>query len=415
MRIGVISQWYPPEPVSIPANLADELASRSHEVRVLTGFPNYPDGKLYPGFQQRWDHRSVMGGAAVRRVPLYANHDSSSIKRAANYLSFAATSSLAAPRYLSGIDVVYVYLTPATVFAAPALLKLLRGIPSVIHVQDLWPESVTASSMAPAGLGGRMTNRILHAAMRKIYKTAAGVAVIAPTMRDMVVARGADPDKVRVILNWAEESLFHPVGVTDEARQEIGHRGRCTIMYAGTMGPFQNIEASVRAAALLDQTDEIDLVLVGSGIAEESARALAAELGATNIRFLGRRPVSEMAALYGAADYQLVTLRDLPIFHGTIPSKLQSALSCGSPVVVSVPGDCAAMVENNGVGFACPPDDWRLLAERFRQAAKLPAAERAEMGRRAREVYQAQMSRQAGIDQLEDLLTRAVAQRGAGR
>ena len=138
-------------------------------------------------------------------------------------------------------------------------------------------------------------------------------------------------------------------------------------------------------------------------------------LGATNIRFLGRRPVSEMAALYGAADYQLVTLRDLPIFRGTIPSKLQAALSCGSPVVVSVPGDCAALVENNGVGFACPPDDWRLLAERFRQAAKLPAAERAEMGRRAREVYQAQMSRQAGIDQLEDLLTRAVAQRGAGR
>lgn len=415
MRIGIISQWYPPEPVSIPANLADELATRGHEVRVLTGFPNYPDGKLYPGFQQRWDHRSVMGGAAVRRVPLYANHDSSSIKRAANYLSFAATSSLAAPRYLSGIDVVYVYLTPATVFAAPALLKLLRGIPSVIHVQDLWPESVTASSMAPNGLAGRMTSRGLHAAMRKVYEMAAGIAVIAPTMRDMVVARGADPDKVRVILNWAEESLFHPVGVTDEARKEIGHRGRCTIMYAGTMGPFQNIEASVRAAALLDHTGEIDLVLVGSGIAEESARALTDQLGATNIRFLGRRPASEMAALYGAADYQLVTLRDLPIFRGTIPSKLQAALSCGSPVVVSVPGDCAALVENHGVGFACPPDDWRLLAERFRQAAKLPAAERTEMGRRAREVYQAQMSRQAGIDQLEDLLTRAVAQRGAGR
>jgi colanic acid biosynthesis glycosyl transferase WcaI len=412
MKIGIVTQWYPPEPASITGSLAEELGTRGHDIRVLTGFPNYPEGKIYQGYRQRWKDQSRQNGVTVRRVPLYANHDSSGLKRAANYLSYAATSSLAGCRFLVDVDVVYVYLTPATVFAAPALLRRLRGIPVVTHVQDIWPESVTSSSMAPSGAVGRATERILHALMRGIYRASAGIATIAPTMRDMVVDRGADPSRTRVILNWADESLFHPVGATDAARRDIGHRGRCTIMYAGALGPFQNIEASVRAAASLSGSGLLDLVLAGSGIAESAARDLTRDLGADNIRFLGRRPISDMAALYGAADYQLVSLRNLPIFHGTIPSKLQSALACGSPVVVSVPGDCAELVENSGVGLACPPDDWRALADRFHQAAKLPAEEHAEMGRRARTVYQTTMSRQAGVNQLEDMLIDAAVTHG---
>ena len=404
MRIGIVSQWYAPEPVSIPANLAEDLVARGHDVRVLTSFPNYPEGRIYPGFRQRWGDRSRQNGVTVRRVPLYASHDNSGLRRAGNYLSFAATSSLAGWQFLADVDVLYVYLSPATAFAAASLLHKLRGIPVVIGVQDIWPESVTSSAMAPTRPAGRVAEKMLHAMMRRIYRASAGIATIAPTMRDMVVERGADPARTRVVLNWADETLFHPVEATDETRRDIGHRGRCTIMYAGTMGPFQNLEASIRAAASLAGQGAMDLVLAGSGIAEQAARDLARDLRADNVRFLGRRPAADMPALYGAADYQLVTLRDLPIFRGTIPSKLQAALACGSPVVVSVPGDCAELVENNGVGLACPPDDWQALADVFHEAAKLPADEHAQMARRARTVYQTRMSRQAGVDQLEDML-----------
>jgi colanic acid biosynthesis glycosyl transferase WcaI len=411
MKIGIVSQWFPPEPAYLPGDLADDLAERGHEVRVLTGFPNYPDGQIYPGYRQRWGAPTRDKTISLRRVPLYANHDSSSLKRIGNYLSFAATSSAAGLRYLADVDAIYVYLSPATAAAAPALLRKLRGTPVVIHVQDLWPESVTSSPMGPQGSAGRLADRILHKAMRHIYGMSAAVAVIAPTMRDIVIARGADPATTRVVLNWADETLFRPVPATDESRQAIGHRDRCTIMYAGTMGPFQNIQASVRAAAAVSHAHNLDLVLLGSGIAERSAETLAASLDAENVRFLGRRPAADMPALYGAADYQLVTLRDLPIFRGTIPSKLQAALACGSPVVVSVPGDCAALVENHGVGLACPPDDWRALADRFAQAAKTPPAERTDMGRRARALYEAQMSRKSGVDQLEDMLIEAAVHR----
>jgi colanic acid biosynthesis glycosyl transferase WcaI len=411
VKIGIISQFYSPEPAFIATSLAEELAGRGHEVRVLTGFPNYPQGRTYPGYRQRWNDVSVAGGLTVRRVPLYPSHDSSSVRRIASYLSFAATSSLAAIRYLTTVDALYVYHPPATAFAPAALLRLLRRVPTVLHVQDVWPESVTASPMVPAGRAGRALHDVIGAAMRQVYHTASSIAVIAPSMRDLVVERGADPDRVRVVLNWTDESLFRPVAATDEARRAIGHRGRCVVMHAGNIGPFQDIADAIRAAASDDASNEVDLVLVGSGTEESAARTLAASLSARNVRFLGRRAPAEMAALYAAADYQLISLRDLPIFRGTIPSKLQAAMACGSPVVVSAPGDCAELVERSGAGFAYPPENWPMLAKGFLEAATLSRSARADMGRRARETYQETMSIQAGVDQLEDMLVTAARAR----
>jgi colanic acid biosynthesis glycosyl transferase WcaI len=411
MKVGIISQWYPPEPGFIVSGLAEELAARGHEVRVLTGFPNYPEGRVYPGYRQRWNHRETNDGVTVRRVPLYSSHDSSAVRRVANYTSFAVSSSLAAVRYLADVDVLYVYHPPATVFAAPALMRLLYRIPAVLHVQDIWPESVTQSSMAPAGAAGKLMHQSLATAMRRVYRSASSIAVIAPSMRDLVVERGADPAKVRVVLNWTDESLFRPVGATEAARHEIGYRGRCTVMHAGNIGRFQNLGDAVRAAAAVEHSGQVDLVVVGSGLEEDSVRALTRDLGTNNVRFLGRRHPSEMAALYGAAHYQLVSLLDLPIFRGTIPSKLQAALSCGSPVIVSAPGDAAQLVERSRVGLSCPPQDWRALADRFRQAAAIVPDDRADMARRARESYEAQMSMRAGVDQLEDMLLDAAGRR----
>jgi glycosyltransferase involved in cell wall biosynthesis len=185
-------------------------------------------------------------------------------------------------------------------------------------------------------------------------------------------------------------------------------------MHAGNIGPFQNLADAVRAAAAVESSGQVDLVLVGSGIEEDAVRALANESGVGNIRFLGRRAPSQMAELYAAADYQLVSLLNLPFFRGTIPSKLQAALSCGSPVVVAAPGDSAQIVERSGAGLACPPEDWQALADRFLQAAALSPDDRAEMARRARASYEAQMSKRAGADQLEDMLQDAVV-RGALR
>ncbi|MFI7606158.1 glycosyltransferase family 4 protein [Micromonospora sp. NPDC049366] len=408
MKIGLISQWYPPEGVFIPGNLAEQLADRGHEVRVLTTFPSYPYGRIFPGWRQRWRHRENDGAVAVQRVPAYPSHDTSAARRALSHLSFGA-SSAAAVGWLAGVDVTYVYHPPPTSIAAAAVLRLARRTPVVLHIQDLWPESVLGSGMAPTGRAGRTLERALGGFMRQTYRLADAVVVISQAMAEQVVARGADPDRVRVIWNWTDDALFRPVPVTEEARAILGHRGRTTIMFAGNIGLLQGIETAIRAAAAVDR---IDLVLVGSGAGEDAARRLAADLGADNVRFVGRRPADQMAELYAAADWQLVCLRDVPALRAAVPSKLQAALACGVPVIASAAGDTAALVRSAGVGLACPPEDWRALAERFVAAADLPDAARRELGDQARQVYQERMSLRVGVDQFEDVLTKVAAERG---
>jgi glycosyltransferase involved in cell wall biosynthesis len=402
MRIGVLTYLYPPEPAFIPGSLADELAARGHQVRVLTGFPTYPTGRTYPGYRQRWRDETTTGRLTVRRVPRYPSHDGSTVRRMASHLTFALSTSLAARRYLAGVDALYVHDAPASSVAAGALLHLMRRIPAVVHVQDVWPRTLdtpVGDPTARAAYGG------FAGLLRRVYQAASGVAVSAPSMRSLVVARGADESTMRTVLNWTDERIFRPGRPSAAARAAIGHRGRCTIMYAGNMGPHQRIETALRAAATGGPM--FDLVLVGTGAEEKRARRLAADLGATNVRFIGQRPPDEMADLYNAAEYQLVMMRDLPVLHGIVPSKLQAALSCGSPIVASAGGDTADLVERARAGLSCPPEDWRALADRFALAAAIPARARHDMAERARETYLHGMSMRSGVDQIEEMLTEA--------
>jgi glycosyltransferase involved in cell wall biosynthesis len=399
VRIGILSYHFPPEPAFIPGSLAEELAARGHEVRVLTGFPDYPGGQVYPGWRQRWHHETHSERLTVRRVPRYSGGDASTGARMAGYLSFAGSATVTARRFLADVDALYVFQLPATTFAAAGVLRLLGRVPAVLHVQDLWSRDGAEGSGE-----GRWAAR-MGAAMSRILRAAARVAVAAPSMRDLVVAAGADPDRVRLVLNWTDERIFHPTQPTWAARQLIRRDGRCVVMYAGTIGPRQGLETAVRAAAALDRT--MDLVLVGSGAQERRVRGLAAELRAENVRFVDRRSPVDMPELYAAADYQLVMLRDLPELRGMVPGKLQAALSCAAPVVASAAGDTADLVERARAGLSCPPEDWATLADRFWLAATIPPAARMEMGRRGREAYLREMSLPAGVDRVERLLYEA--------
>ncbi|WP_330437507.1 glycosyltransferase family 4 protein [Micromonospora sp. NBC_00821] len=399
MKIGILSYHFPPEPAFIPGSLAEELAARGHEVRVLTGFPDYPGGHVYPGWRQRWHHETHSQRLSVRRVPRYPGGAASVGGRMASYLSFAGSAGLVARRFLGDVDALYVFQLPATTFAAAGVLRLLGRVPAVLHVQDVW-----TSDGADEGGEGRWAAR-MGSTMTRIYRTAARIAVAAPSMRDLVVAAGADPTRVRLVLNWTDERIFYPATPGAAARQLVRRDGRCVVMHAGTIGARQGLETAVRAAAALDRT--MDLVLVGSGAAERRVRGLVAELGAENVRFLERRSPVDMPELYAAADYQLVMSRDLPELRGTVPGKLQAALSCAAPVIASAGGDTAELVERVRAGLSCPPEDWAALADRFWLAATIPPPSRTEMGRRGRAAYLREMSLPAGVDQIERLLHEA--------
>ncbi|MFD6610979.1 glycosyltransferase family 4 protein [Micromonospora chalcea] len=399
MRIGILSYHFPPEPAFVPGSLAEELVARGHDVRVLTGFPDYPGGHVYPGWRQRWRHQTHSERLTVRRVPRYAGGDGSPRSRTASWLSFAGSAALAGPGLLRGVDALYVFGHPAVTFAASGLLRLLGRTPTVLHVQDVWTEH------EPDPERSRREPARLEAATRRLYREAALVAVSSPSMGDLVRARGVEPARVRTVLNWTDERIFRPTQAGPAVRRMVRRDDRCVVMHAGTIGARQGLETAVRAAAALG--DRMDLVLVGSGPQERRVRGLAADLGADNVRFVERRSAVDMPQLYAAADYQLVAQRDRPELRGTVPAKLQAALSCAAPVVASAGGETAELVERARAGLSCPPEDWAALADRFWLAAAIPVAARIDMGRRGRGVYLREMSMRAGVDRIEALLHEA--------
>ncbi|TFD28005.1 glycosyltransferase WbuB [Cryobacterium cryoconiti] len=401
LKILIVSQYYPPEFAIIPSELAEILAARGHSVRVLTGFPNYPQGRLYAGFKQSWRHIEFQGDVAVRRVPMFIDHSQNGLARVGNYLSFAF-GTVMATRFARGADVVYVYATQMTAAAAPQLWRSFLGIPYVLHVQDLWPESVTGSSIVRSGLIENLVNRLLGPWLSSVYRLSAAVIAIAPTMHGMLADRGVPEKKLHTVLNWAADSADVVRGPIETEYAD----GLC-VVYAGNIGELQDLDTALEAARLVQDLEGFRLIVVGTGVAEERLRKSASDARIRNVEFRGRIDPADMDAVYEESDFQLVTLRDLPIFRGTIPSKLQGSLAKGVPIITNVAGDVTRIVSEEGVGLTVPPENPHALAEAFREAHSMSVEVRRDLGRRGRELYLRSMSARAGVDAIEAVLKAA--------
>ena len=181
---------------------AKELVRRGHEVEVLTGFPNYPGGKIYDGYRVRMLQREILDGIPINRVPLYPSHDNSSIKRMVCYTSFALSASTIGAWAVKPADVAYVSQGPITVGLPACVLKLLKGIPFVLHIQDLWPDSLLSTGMFNNKLGLKMVNGWCNF----VYKRAAKIVTITPGMKQRLIERGVPENKIDVIYNWCDDS-----------------------------------------------------------------------------------------------------------------------------------------------------------------------------------------------------------------
>lgn len=402
----MVTQWYDPEEGSavVPGTIARSLRRRGLDVGVVTGFPNYPYGRFYPGYTVQAAQREVLDGIPVHRVALYPSHARSSVKRTVSYLSFAASASTLGLRTLTNCDVGLVYSTPATA-AIPALVaKAIRRVPFVLFIQDLWPETVLASGMLVSSSTTRRLEWALHRFCNQVYRSAGRIAVISAGMRELLVERGVPPAKIEVVHNWVDEALFRPVALDSHLQAELGIAGRFSVMYAGSLGDLQGLEVAVRAAEMLADLSEFRLVLVGSGVAENRLRRMVAHAGLQNVIFAGQRPLGEMSSLLRAADVQLITLRDLPLFYATMPSKVQCILSAGRPVISSAPGDVGDLIRRSGAGIACPPEDPAALAQAIREMYHMSGAQREHMGHTGHEFYRAQLSESVGSARLVRLL-----------
>lgn len=414
MRIAFVTQWFPPERGTlVAAAIADGLAERGHDVDVVTGFPNYPTGKVYPDYPMRsyrLDRRSDR--VMVHRGPLYPSHNANAALRVANCASFAASSSWTARRRIRRPDVWLTYSSPATAALAAGTAPGRLHAPSCLIIQDLWPDSVVESGFV-GGRIGRGIERALSGFCGWTYRRADAIGVISPGMRRVLVDRGVEPWKVHDTPNWIDDGHLLPEHApTAELRMETGLPNGRLFMYAGNLGELQGLRPLVEA---FGGCPAAQLVLVGDGVARTDLERLVADRRLSNVHFVAPQDTSAVGRFIAASDIQIVSLKDNSLLRVTMPSKVQAALAAGRPVLAHAAGDVADLVEASGAGLAAPPGDIPATESVIRRLCGADEEELRRRGRLARRYYEQHFSPAKGVERLEAMLTAAIDNHGRAR
>ena len=405
MRILLLTQWFDPEPTFKGLAFARALAARGHRVEVLTGFPNYPGGKIYDGYRVRWRQREQIEGIPVTRVALYPSHDSSSTRRVANYASFAVSAATIGVGSVSTPDVAYVCHPPGTIGLPAIVIQLVRQCPFVYDVLDLWPDSVISSGM----MSSPWLNALLSRWCALVYRRASRVVVPSPGLKRALVERGVPQEKIEVIYNWCDEASIGAVTGDETAAIRYGMKDRFNIVFAGTMGKVQALDAVLEAAALLaPRLPRVQFVFVGAGVEVPRLKQMTEDRQLQNVRFLPRQPIDEIGRILTLADVLLVHLKDDPLFRITIPSKTQAYMAAGRPILMGVRGDAAELTARATCGLSCEPQDAVSLAAAVEALAVKGREELRRLGEAGRQFYRDELSLDVGVSKFERVF-RAVA------
>lgn len=372
---------------------------------ILTALPNYPGGRFYDNYRLALRTREVLRGTSILRVPLFPSHDQSALHRLLTYSTFALSAAIPGSRSV-GLrpDVVYAYHPPGTIGLPALTWKWARRIPFVYHIADLWPDTIMAAIDTSSALIKNLTERCLSSWCSLIYKEASAITVLSEGFKSLLVERGVPASKVYVVYNWAEESIFKPVARDEELARSLGMDGRFNAVYAGNLGAYQDLETVVRAAARVASLPGFQLVLIGTGTERSRLQDLVRSLGAPNVVFRDRIPYQDMGKVNALADCLIVSLRSLPFFESTIPSKLQVALASGRPVIGSIRGNAAEVIADAQAGLTCNPGDARALADAFERMYAFTHAQRCRMAASGRSYYERHMSLGTGTAIISNVL-----------
>jgi colanic acid biosynthesis glycosyl transferase WcaI len=407
MNILIISQYYPPEPPMRPSDLAVSLTQRGHKVTVITGFPCYPAGQIYDGYPKFGFACGNIDGIRVVRMPTFADHSDSKLRRTLYYGSIASGAMFVAPLIGGRFDVAFVFSPPITLGLPTILTKWLYDLPFVFDVQDLYPESLTATGLVNSSA---IINGLRRLALLN-YRCSAAITVISPGFKRNIVDKGIPADKIHIIPNWVDEELYKPAPKNMTLGRDLGMEGRFNVVYGGNMGIPQRLESVLEAAERLQDIKDLQFLFVGSGVEEAKLKGILLRKKLSNVRFIGRKNQAEMRDIYSLSDCLLVHLSKDPLFEITIPSKTIAYLASGRPIIAAMNGDVKDIIENSRAGLTCPPENPARLAETIRLFHSLTENAREKMGQNARDTFLANYSRRSLVDRFEQLFFRIAGQR----
>ncbi len=379
MKVLLVSQYFWPESFLI-TSIVSRLVQEGHEVDVLTGKPNYPQGVIYQGYRAWGCSSELHGGALIHRVPL-APRGRGGLRLALNYLSFILSGMVFGPFLLRGrrADVIFVYAPSPLLQAFPAiLLGRIKRCPVVVWVQDLWPQSLSAT--------GHVRNKtalwLVEKAVRFIYRHSKLLLVQSEAFVQPV-SRLAPATDISYLPNSVSDSF-----AADQAKAG-GTSGGFTVLFAGNLGSAQAVDCILLAAEQLRGHPDIGFSLVGDGSRRQYLLEEVARRRLANVALPGRFPVEAMPQMMQQASVLLVTLSAQEIFEYTVPSKVQAYMAAGRPIIAAINGEGARIVREAGVGIAVPAEDGQALAQAILRMRDMPASKREAFGAAGRAYYMA--------------------------
>jgi len=409
VRILIVSQYFWPENFRIN-ELAVELFRRGHQITVLTGVPNYPEGRIFRDYKCNPQDFACFENIPVVRVPVIPR-GRSSIWLALNYLSFALSASLLGAWKLRGckFDVIFSFQTSPITAALPAALqRRLKRAPLFMWILDLWPDTLSAiGTIKSARLLGMVGSLV-----RFIYNRCDRILIQSRAFKDKVAALAGGDTKIRYFPGWGE-AIFDGRSSAPALPCELGSYQRdFKILFAGNVGEAQDFPAILDAVEILRDISQLRWIIFGDGRAAQLVRDEIARRGLGNkIVMLGRFPLERMPAFFAQADALLVTLRKEPIWSMTIPGKVQSYLAAGKPILAMLDGEGARVIEEAEAGFVAPAGDSAMLAKQVLRLMQAPEAERSKLGAAGLRYGEREFDRRQLVGLLESWFDECLAER----
>jgi glycosyltransferase involved in cell wall biosynthesis len=407
MKLLLVSQYFFPE-AFIVNDLVRHWSALGHQVTVLTGKPNYPQGKIYDGYRPWGIQRERYADAVeVIRIPLLPRGKGGGLRLAANYLSFVLSGLVHAPWLLRGksFDAVLVFAISPITQAIPALLlKWLKGAHLAVWIQDLWPESISATGFIRNPWLLKMVGWIV----KGIYAGSDTLLVQSRAFTDPV-ARYARRDKIVYYPNsfedkseTAADSAFVPEHLLETLENDF------CLIFAGNLGTAQALGTLIGATERLRHLSDLKLVIAGSGSMQSWLEGQKSERSLDNLLLAGRFPPEAMGPIFRRAKGLLVTLKRDEIFSCVIPSKIQAYLAAGRPIIAALDGEGARVVQEAGAGLSCPAEDADALAKCIEKLYAMNAAERDALGRSGRTYFLEQFEMAAQAQRLVEIINQRI-------
>jgi len=399
MRILVVSQYFWPENFRIN-DLCAELVNRGHDVTVLTGKPNYPDGEVFPDFRSNPKAFNEFKGCKVVRVPMVSRGKENSVKLLMNYFSYFLSATLIGSWKLRGkpFDGIFVFgVSPVTVCLPAIILKKLKKTSVVFWVLDLWPETLGAIGVVKSKTILDLVGRLVAF----IYNRCDLVLGQSKAFYDGIARYCADKTKIRYFPSWSESMFTDAAPLPLQAIDK--HQGVFKILFAGNIGDAQDFPAILNAAAILKTKRlNVKLFIVGDGRAFEWLKSeIIKQKLQEYVYLMGRHPLEEMPSFYASVDALLVTLQESPVFAMTIPGKVQSYMAAGKPILTMLTGEGSRVIAEANCGLVADSGDCEKLAQNIFQMTQMTLEQLNNLGQNARIYSEKEFDRNKLITQLE--------------